>query len=135
MRRHVVRESNYKPGQEMNYQQWEERRQYRRYPTNLPVRFVEAGKEEAEGCEGSVTNISRGGVFVRTKTPAAPGTELQLCIGVVTPFGEEQELKALATVVWLSEDSGEEGMGLTFTELDRHSQYALLACAYRGQGG
>ncbi|KPL04787.1 MAG: hypothetical protein AMK75_00590 [Planctomycetes bacterium SM23_65] len=134
MREHVAREPNDKPGQEMSYQQWEERRTYKRYPSDLPVRFAEPGGDQPEGRQGNVTNVSRGGVFIRTKTPALPGTVLELCIGVVTPFGEERELKVSAEVVWINEDLGEEGMGLRFTQIDRHSQYALLACTYRGEG-
>ena len=133
MRQHVAREPNDKPGQGMSYQQREERRSYKRYPSDLPVRFAESGNEEAEGRRGNITNVSRDGVFIRTKTPAPPGTALELCIDVVTPFGEEQELKASAKVVWINEDVGEEGMGLRFTQIDRHSQYALLACTYRGE--
>ena len=116
----------------MSYQQWEEKRKYKRYPANLSARFVESGKDLAEGSRGDITNVGRGGIFVRTNTPARLGTDLQLCINVVTPFGEKQELKASAQVVWINEDPGEEGMGLSFTKIDRHSQYALLACAYRG---
>ena len=117
----------------MNYQQWEERRKYKRYPSDLPVRFAEPGDEGCEEHRGKVTNVSRGGVFIRTNTPARLGLELELKIDIVTPFGEEQELKALGQVVWVNETCGEEGIGLDFIKIDRHSQYALLACAYRGE--
>ncbi|HUW56863.1 MAG TPA: PilZ domain-containing protein [Planctomycetota bacterium] len=118
----------------MSYEQWEEKRKYKRYPSELIVRFVEVGKDGSEERQGSVGNVSRGGIYVRTQNPAQVGRDVELHIKVVTPFGEEQEIGAVAKVVWIGKDPGEEGMGLSFTKIDRHSQYALLACAYRGEG-
>ena len=133
MRRQIVRQSNYKPGQEMSYQQWEEKRKYKRYSSDLSVRFVELGKDDPGEQQGTIHNVSRGGVFIHTGSPVTVGRELELRINVVTPFGEEQEIKALAKVVWIGKDPDDRGIGLTFTKIDRHSQYALLACAYRGE--
>lgn len=133
MRRQVVRQSNYKPGQEMSYEQWEERRKYKRYPSDLTVSFTESGGNGSEEQQGTIRNVSRGGVFVYTSNPATVGRDLELCINVITPFGEKQVIKAQAKVVWIGKDSGDKGMGLSFTKIDRHSQYALLACAYRGE--
>jgi len=85
-----------------------------------------------EGGEGSVQNISRGGAFVRTDNPFAVGTSVHLKVKILTPFGDEREIEGEAKVVWVSQRRGDAGMGLTFTKIDRHSQYAMLACAYRG---
>ena len=35
--------------------------------------------------------------------------------------------------MWKTEHPEEEGMGLSFTQIDRHTQYAMLAYAYRGE--
>lgn len=118
----------------MSLHEWEERRRYKRYPSDLLVHVKDLDRDETEPREGGVANVSRGGVFIRTKNPFPAGMDLQLRIDVVTPFGEAQEIFAEAKVVWVSQSPGEEGMGLTFTKIDRHSQYALLACAYRGVG-
>ncbi len=116
----------------MSYQEWEDKRKYKRYQAEMPVRFYRIGDASAPGAEGNVQNISRGGVFVQTTTPLPVGTEIEMKIRVITPFGDEQEIDAEAKVMWVSTRGGEEGMGLSFTKIDRHSQYAMLACAYRG---
>jgi len=127
-----LRTPEYNPGQIMSYDKWEEKRKHKRFPSDLTVRFREARDEASTEREGTILNVSPGGVFVRSKTPCTPGTELHLLVNVVTPFGEEQEVQADATVMWVSEKPDEEGMGLSFTKIDRHGQYAILACAYRG---
>jgi hypothetical protein len=116
----------------MSYQEWDDRRKYKRYMSEMPVRFNRIGETVAPGAEGNVLNISRGGVFVHTTTPLPVGTDLQMKVRVITPFGDAQEIESQAKVVWVTTRGGEEGMGLSFTKIDRHSQYAMLACAYRG---
>ena len=117
----------------MSDQQWEDRRKFKRYFSELPVRFRKSGDESAPFQEGSVANVSRGGAYVSTKAPPPIGTELKVVVSILTPLGEQQEIECLARVVWVSARSGEEGIGLTFTKIDRHSQYAILASAYCGQ--
>ncbi len=116
----------------MDYKQWDERRKFKRYLSEMPVRFSRLDAQDAEGGKGNVLNISRGGVFVHTSEPLPVGTELHMRIKIVTPFGDERDVESQAKVCWVSTRPGEEGMGLTFTKIDRHSQYAMLACAYRG---
>jgi len=118
----------------MSYQDWKEKRQYKRYASDLPVRYRELNGSEGAFAEGTILNISRGGVFVATKSPPAAGTEIEIVMNVKTPFGEEREMQARAKVMWSSDRKDEEGMGLSFTDIDRHTQYAMLACAYRGEG-
>jgi len=117
----------------MSLEQWEERRKYKRYPSDLPVRFRDLRTTQAEPGQGLALNVCRGGVFIRTQTPLRAGTDIQLHVRIVTPFGEEQELEAEAKVVWVNDRAGETGMGIAFTKIDRHSQYAMLACAFRGE--
>ena len=119
---------------EMTYDEWREKRQYKRYPSDLKVKYQVVGDADGQVQEATILNISRGGVFVATKSPLAVGTEIKIQVTIVTPFGEEQELRAQAKVMWQNDRPEEEGMGLSFTEIDRHTQYAMLACAYRGEG-
>ena len=118
----------------MSYQQWEEKRRYKRYPSDLSAHFKPIREDAGEPVSGTLMNVSRGGMFVRTANSLRPGTELEITINVVNPFGEEQEIKAQAKVMWVNTKPNEPGMGLSFTKIDRHSQYAILACAYRGTG-
>ena len=115
----------------MDYKSWEERRKFKRYLSDLPAHFNRIGNV-AESADGQVVNISRGGIFVHTAKPLPVGTEIEIKIRITTPFGEEMDVPGVAKVVWVSTRPGDEGMGLTFTKIDRHSQYAMLACAYRG---
>ena len=118
----------------MSYQQWEDRRKYKRYSSDLQARFRKLDDDAAALQEGQVLNVSRGGVFLRTQSPFPVGTEILLLVNIVTPLGEERELESHAKVMWSGQNPGEEGMGLCFTKIDRHTQFAMLACAYRGEG-
>lgn len=115
-----------------DYAQWDGRRKFKRYVSEMPVHYNRLGSQAPQEGDGNVLNISRGGVFIHTASPLPVGTELHMKVKIVTPFGEEQQVESEAKVMWVSARAGEEGMGLTFTKIDRHSQYAMLACAYRG---
>jgi Tfp pilus assembly protein PilZ len=115
----------------MTYQEWEDRRKFKRYLSEMTAQFARLGDNSAGGA-GTIVNISRGGLFVRTPDPLPVGSELAMRIGIITPFGEQQEIPCEARVVWTCTRPGEEGMGMMFTKIDRHGQYAMLACAYRG---
>jgi uncharacterized protein (TIGR02266 family) len=117
----------------MSLQQWEEKRKFKRYAADLPVSFGDLRNPGSQSLEGLALNICRGGSFIRTKTPLRPGTDIQLHIRIMTPFGQEQTLEAEAKVMWVRETASETGMGVSFTKIDRHSQYAMLACAFRGE--
>jgi uncharacterized protein (TIGR02266 family) len=115
----------------MDYKNWEDRRKYKRYGSDLPAHYNRIGDLATEG-DGHVLNVSRGGVFVGTDKPLPVGTTVEFKVKIVTPFGNEQVITSEAQVTWVSTRAGETGMGLNFTKIDRHSQYAMLACAYRG---
>ena len=117
----------------MSLDQWDEKRKFKRYVADLPVRFGDLRTPQAETCEGLALNVCRDGIFIKTKTPLRPGTDIQLHIRIITPFGEEQTLDAEAKVMWANETAAEPGMGVSFTKIDRHSKYAMLACAFRGE--
>nr|WP_164021953.1 TIGR02266 family protein [Pyxidicoccus trucidator] len=75
-------------------------------------------------CEGDnvtlyarITNLSEGGLFLRTSTPLARGARAVLRL---TP-AEDPDVQAAATVVWLREEEDRAyppGMGLQFESLD-----------------
>lgn len=116
----------------MTYEDWEDKRKFKRYVSDLKAHFGRIGANGAEDGEGDVRNISRGGIFIHTEKPLPIGSEIKLKVTITSPFGEQQEVESEAKVVWISQRAGEEGMGLSFMKIDRHSQYALLASAYRG---
>jgi molecular chaperone DnaK len=82
-------------------------------------------------------NVSRGGIFVRTRDPRPPGTELALHIALES--GDEV-VRGRGVVRWTSPPCGpgephrEAGMGIKFTELTRESR-ALIDLVVATQGG
>ena len=116
----------------MSFQEWDEKRCQKRYGSDLKARF-RSRKDPAGYAEGTITNINGGGLFLYTPEPLKVGTEVQLHIDIVTPFGESEEIDAQARVIWVNHKKDEEGMGLQFVDIDPHSKYAILACAHRGE--
>ena len=88
-----------------------------RYSTNLEVRF----KSAAQFLREHATNISRGGLFVRTQKPFQVRDAVELTIWL--PNGAQIETGAV--VAHVNRKSGEEGVGLQFTG-DRSAFRAAL---------
>lgn len=65
-----------------------------------------------------VTNISRTGVFVRSKTPLAVGTLVNLRFTVI--MDDIETIEGIGEVVRVHEDPA--GMGVVFTELSSYSK-------------
>ena len=65
-----------------------------------------------------VTNISRSGVFVRSKAPLAIGTLVNLRVTVI--MEDIETIEGVGQVVRVHEDPP--GMGVVFTELSSYSQ-------------
>ena len=63
-----------------------------------------------------VTNISRSGVFIRSKNPLPAGTEVDLRFSILSD--DFQMIKGVGKVVRVTET----GMGVVFTKLDEESQ-------------
>jgi uncharacterized protein (TIGR02266 family) len=63
-----------------------------------------------------VTNISRGGVFIRSKNPLPAGTEVNLKFSILTD--DFEMIEGLGRVVRVDED----GMAVVFTELTSESR-------------
>ena len=65
-----------------------------------------------------VTNVSRTGAFVRSQTPLAIGTEVNLKFTVI--MDEVESIEGTGKVVRVETDPP--GMGVVFTELNEYSQ-------------
>ena len=65
-----------------------------------------------------VTDISRSGVFIRSKDPLPVGTKVNLCFTVI--MNEIETIEGIGEVVRLSKDPP--GMGVAFVELSSYSQ-------------
>ncbi|MGB0679352.1 MAG: PilZ domain-containing protein [Polyangiales bacterium] len=68
-----------------------------------------------------VTNISRSGVFVKSKQPLAVGTQVNLKFTVI--MDDVETIEGLGQVVRVEEDPP--GMGLVFVELSQYSQHLI----------
>jgi uncharacterized protein (TIGR02266 family) len=66
-----------------------------------------------------VTNISRSGVFIKTRTPLAVGTKVNLKFTLI--MDELETIAGIGEVVRVQLDDPT-GMGVVFTELTSHSQ-------------
>lgn len=81
----------------------------------LEVRYRNAGQFLVSYC----TNLSRGGLFVTTSTPAPVGTVITLSMGVP---GMSEPASLSARVRWVREtpdEGGPAGMGLSFEQVDQ----------------
>ncbi len=65
-----------------------------------------------------VTNISRSGVFIRTKTPLAVGTRVNLRFTVI--MDDIETIEGIGEVVRVHDDPP--GMGVVFAELSSYSK-------------
>lgn len=65
-----------------------------------------------------VTNISRSGVFVRSKTPLPIGTKVNLRFTVI--MDDIETIEGIGEVVRVHEDPA--GMGVVFTEISSYSK-------------
>jgi uncharacterized protein (TIGR02266 family) len=77
-----------------------------------------------------VTNISRSGVFIRSKTPLAIGTKVNLHFTVI--MEDIETVEGVGEVVRVHDDPP--GMGVVFTELSSYSK-GLIDKLLTSQGG
>lgn len=68
-----------------------------------------------------VTNVSRSGVFIRSKDPLPVGTKVDLKFTVI--MGEVEVIEGMGEVVRVQDDPP--GMGVAFTELTKYSEDLL----------
>ena len=68
-----------------------------------------------------VTNISRSGVFIRSKAPLPIGTKVNLEFNIIMDEGFET-VRGVGEVVRTVDTANERGMGVVFTELTEYSR-------------
>jgi type IV pilus assembly protein PilZ len=86
----------------------DDRRQHPRVPVALKVAYRSTGDLQKD----LVTDLSPGGLFVRTSKPLPIGTEVDL---EVTIEDSDTPMHVRGRVVWLRQRHGPEGMGIQFT--------------------
>src|SRR5437667_10353495 len=86
----------------------DDRRQHQRVPVALKVAYRSKGDLQNH----LVTDLSPGGLFVRTSKPLPIGTEVDL---EVTIEDQEPPMHVRGKVIWLRQKQGPEGMGIQFT--------------------
>ncbi|MFZ1866024.1 MAG: PilZ domain-containing protein [Polyangiales bacterium] len=69
-----------------------------------------------------VTNVSRSGVFIRSKDPLPVGTKVNLKFTVI--MGHVEVIEGTGEVVRVQDDPP--GMGVAFTELTKYSEDLLV---------
>jgi uncharacterized protein (TIGR02266 family) len=84
-----------------------EKRQHVRIPVELTVSYASRGDLQMD----LVTDISAGGLFVRTNNPQPVGTEIDLSV-VIGPTGPRISVKGRVT--WRREHEPHKGMGIEF---------------------
>jgi len=94
-----------------------------RTPVGLLVKLSYGSVDEF--VERFATNLSRGGVFIRTRAPKPPGTQVAFELKLATG---ETVVKGMGTVLWSRQEDPHSnppvapGMGVQFTELDDASR-------------
>lgn len=87
----------------------DDKRQHTRIPVSLQVSYPSRGDLQKD----LVTDLSPGGLFIRTSKPLPIGTEVDLEVAIAA---EEPPLTVRGRVVWLRSAKGpHEGMGIQFT--------------------
>ncbi len=85
------------------------KRLHPRIPVALQVSYLSRGDLQKD----IVTNLSPGGLFVRTGKPLTPGTDVDLEVLIAD---EETPIHVRGKVVWLRDAPGQaQGMGIQFT--------------------
>lgn len=77
-----------------------------------------------------VTNLSKSGAFVKSKTPLPVGTRVDLRFTVI--MEDVETIEGVGEVVRVQKDPP--GMGVVFVELSSHSQHLLSKLLTSGRG-
>jgi uncharacterized protein (TIGR02266 family) len=78
--------------------------------------------KEFESVHEYVTNVSRSGVFIRSKEPLPVGTEVDLTFTVI--MDDVETIEGAGQVVRVQDDPP--GMGVAFTKLTKYSEDLLV---------
>jgi uncharacterized protein (TIGR02266 family) len=86
-----------------------DKREHQRIPVSMKVSYLSKGDLQKD----LVTDLSPGGLFIRTSRPLPIGTDVDL---EVTIGEEDPPITVRGRVVWLRDKTGpHEGMGIQFT--------------------
>ncbi len=99
-------------------------RRYERKPTLLPVGVRAAGNKIQAGVRLDTTDLSEGGLFLRSDLLFEVGEDLTLEI----PLGDGKTTTATGRVAWVTRGTGKKssaGMGIEFARLSAHDRRAL----------
>lgn len=96
-----------------------EKRRHARAAIDLPVSFNLKGRGESG--RGNGKDISIGGMFVETETPAAFGADVEVHVRLKTAARGEQSFALPAVVRWVRSD----GMGVQFGLLGALETHAI----------
>ena len=91
-----------------------EHRQHKRIAVNQEFRCIE------EYIAEYVSNISQGGVFIRSKNPLPVGTKVTLQFSVI--LDDIEQVEGEGEVVRVNNSEGNTGMGVAFTRLSADSK-------------
>ncbi|MFQ5846990.1 MAG: TIGR02266 family protein [Candidatus Methylomirabilales bacterium] len=98
------------------------RQSHARAPVRFAVEYVQAGTAG----HGTCLNLSRGGMFIATPSPAPPGSQVSLTFNLPTL---SHTFSVLANVVWMRQEerepNGTTGMGVRFLD-PKPSEGALI---------
>lgn len=99
-------------------------RRYERKPTLLPVVVRAAGNKIRAGVRLDTTDLSEGGLFLRSDLLFEVGEDLTIEI----PLGDGKTTTATGRVAWVTRGTGKKssaGMGIEFARLSAHDRRAL----------
>jgi uncharacterized protein (TIGR02266 family) len=118
------KESKQNGGKDMQERRREERRKEKRIPVEVEVRY---SSQEGFAIEW-ITNISKGGLFIKSEKPLPPGTPLKITFSIP---GKDVPVEVGGVVRWSvppsSSPSVIPGMGIQITEIDEKSKKILDA--------
>jgi len=80
-----------------------------------------------------VTNISHGGVFIRSRNPLPVGTKVNLKFSVI--LDDFETVEGEGEVVRVNDEAGRKGMGVAFTRLTAESKELIDRIAARRASG
>jgi type IV pilus assembly protein PilZ len=104
----------------------DDKRAHERIPVSLKVSYPSRGDLQKD----LVTDLSPGGLFIRTSKPLPIGTEIELEVQVAA---EDPPITVRGKVVWLRSAKGpHEGMGIQFRGLMGPVLVELVETAKKG---
>lgn len=103
-----------------------ELREHDRVPVNREFECID------EYIAEYVSDISHGGVFIRSKNPLAIGTRVTLRFSVI--IDDFEVIEGEGEVVHIETREGFSGMGVAFTRLTAESKALIDQAVARGQG-